>query len=209
MRRIASLVGMVFLVLAAGASGRSAGNFGFGPPPSYPTAMEWVTTHLQINLKDPESVKGLAISQPIADCHSRGHPGRRDVCGYRMCVAFNAKNGFGGYVGRQVRVFWMYQGFGAYSYDNAGLCSSNFAAWKGDPPVEVREFCKYQPDQEDCKAGKKEYFQSLTVQESVGEPLFPESADGKVTICSDEFKDALRAKGMTYADIDDVCKAAK
>lgn len=172
--------------------------------------MDLISRHLELNLKDPDSVRRLQISQPVADCHGRGHPGRRDVCGYRICFEYNARNGFGGYVGRQVRVFWLYQGFTPMSYDNAGGCPNQFVPWKGDPPVEVRDFCALQPKNDGCLAGQKETYAQLSLEESVRGSI-SQGADGGAAAgspCTDEFKDSLRAKGLSYADIDDVCRKA-
>ncbi len=186
-------------------AGRPPQNFGFGPPPSYPQTMQHVADHLNFNLKDPDSVKALVISRPVADCHGRGHLGRREVCGYRVCVTFNAKNSFGGYAGRETRVLWLYNGFSPVSYANAGFCPNSFPAWSGDPPVSAVDFCRLQPKHPECVAGRREGLVELGVEESVGAPLIqPGSQVGQ---CSDEMRDTLRAKGMTYADIAEVCDA--
>lgn len=202
MKKIA-IIALALCVLAVGvAVARPAGVFGFGPPPSYPATRQLVANFFALNLRDPESVQGLQISRPVAACHGRGHPGRRDVCGYRFCVAVNARNGFGGYTGRQVLVFWQYNGFAPSVYENQGICPYTFEPWTGEPVVEARDFCADQPKNEDCVAGKRENLVPLTVAESVGSS---DSADGKPQACDDAFKDKLRAKGMSYADIDELC----
>ena len=206
MRRNLQVFVAGLLLLGCGLSfARSAGVFGFGPPPSYPEVRALVADFFSMNLKDPDSVKGLVISRPVASCHGRGHPGRRAVCGYQFCVAVNAKNSFGGYTGRKVLVFWKYQGFPPTAYENLGMCPNDFFPWTGDPPVHVRDdFCSLQPKNADCLAGKRETYTELTVEESVGQQSADDMADPKV--CDDAFKDRLRAKGMSYADIAEVCK---
>lgn len=205
MRRFILLTVVILLVLGCGlAFARSAGVFGFGPPPSYPEVREVVARFFALNLKDPDSVKGLEISRPVADCHGRGHPGKRAVCGYQFCVAVNAKNSFGGYTGRKVLVFWKYQGFDPVAYENFGMCPNDFIPWTGDPPVHVRDdFCTLQPKNADCLAGKRENYKDLSVEESVGAEM---ATDEETQLCDDAFKDKLRAKGMSYADIGEVCK---
>lgn len=193
----------VTMILSGGiALARPAGAFGFGPPPSYPEIRELVGQYFALNLKDPDSAKGIVISRPVAACHGRGHPGKRDVCGYQFCVTLNAANSFGGYTGRKVLVFWKYQGFPPEAVENQGLCPSIFDAWVGDPPVTVRDFCQVQPKNTDCLAGKRETFTELSLEESMGKS---ESGVDEPKLCDDAFKDRLRQKGMSYTDIDAVC----
>lgn len=162
-------------------------------------------------LRDPASVQGFVITQPYATCMDRGHPGRADVCGYRMCVGFNAKNGFGGYVGYQTYTLIKTPRRGSFYWE--GGCTVG-DPWEGNPPVAVREFCKDNPKHSACKEGFREDFKAPTLEESVAKPewMLPaevhdeKEGQEKPVLCSDEFKDKLRAKGMSYRDISEVCK---
>lgn len=143
------LITLGLLALMAGCAGRPAQNYGFGPTPTAETARKVVTDHLLFALKDPESVQGLTIGKPVPACYARG-PGKRDVCGYRMCVAYNAKNSYGGYVGRKIYSYWMLNGFGTQVFKHNTGCPLTFEDWHGEPPATDANFCAMQPGHEEC-----------------------------------------------------------
>lgn len=207
MRRILFLFGCLS---AFSASAREAAYPGYGKPPTYSEAVEAAAVGIGSWLKDPASVYGFAISRPYPACISRGHPGRRDVCGYRMCVSFNAKNSFGGYVGFQQFLLVKTPRQGSFFWSERCSTSDD---WHGDPVVDVRDFCRDQPSHSGCKDGSfKESFTPPSLDESILKPSWSSSSrtdEEKETVvaeCSDEFRDRLRAKGMSYKDIAEVCK---
>lgn len=195
------------LLVAAPAYARQAQEPGYGAPPTYGEAVETAFMGIGGLLRDPANMYGFAISRPYATCMSRGHPGRSDVCGYRMCVILNARNGFGGYVGFRTYTLISTPHRGSFYWE--GGCEVS-EPWVGDPPVDVREFCVDNPKHGACKDGFKEEFKAPTLEMSVARPAWMSGGDEKgksevVATCSDEFKDQLRAKGMSYKDIADVC----
>lgn len=153
--RLIAIVGLALLL--AGCSSRPALEFGFGSPPTVAQTRGIVQEHLEVALKDPTNIQGLTIGRPEAACYSRG-PGKRDVCGYRVCVAYNAKNSFGGYVGRKVYVYWILKRWGLQIAENRGACPMTFDDWFGSPPVETKDFCAFQPRNAGCLNGKVEQF---------------------------------------------------
>lgn len=134
------------------AQARPAGAYGFGEPPEPITLRNDVVSGLGLALRDPKSMQDFAIRQPEAACYQRGI-GRRDVCGYKVCVAFNARNAFGAYVGRTVYVYWFRDGQIFNVVRNGGACPPTFPDWQGQPSIVVPDFCKMQPGQPACEAG--------------------------------------------------------
>ncbi len=205
--KYAVLVGL--LVLALPAAARQSQEPGYGKPPTYGEAVEIAFTSIGGMMRDPANMYGFAISRPEATCMRRGHPGRSDVCGYRMCVVLNAKNAFGGYVGFRNYTLISTPERGPFFWE--GGCTVP-QPWLGDPPVEVRNFCVDNPKHSACKEGFTESFVARTLEESVAKPEWMtgsgQSSSSKPAVvapCSDEFKDQLRAKGMSYKDISEVC----
>lgn len=149
-RRVALLAA---IALHGAASARPAGHFGFGPPPSYPRVMELLEIVRPTSQNDDR-----AVSRPVAGCLSRGGWGRRDVCGYRFCARL---------YGTAPQEFWILNGFGIQP-NPEGKCTYSLKVWDGDPPVEVLDFCDFQPAHKGCKDGLREHFTALSVEESTG-----------------------------------------
>lgn len=150
--RLPLLLLLLLFLLSAVVLARPASNFGFGPPPAYLDLTRKLRSQLSLDESD-----SLVISLPTIGCIDRGHPGRRDVCGYRFCL--RAKG--------EVAEVWLTNGFGIQG-NPRGDCAWNFTAWLGDPAVEVAEFCDYQPKHPHCKTGRREGLVKLTVEESTG-----------------------------------------
>jgi hypothetical protein len=166
---------------------RPAGNFGFGKPPTFRQTQSYVNEYLANYLKDSRSVQGLTIARPVAGCYGHGM-GRRDVCGYLIFVAYNAKNSFGAYVGRKVYAYWVLNGWGLQVFENKGGCPQSFDNWSGTPAVELPDFCDFQPKHPDCSNGRKEeYAQSLVPERLNGNE--PESSPH--SICTAEMRDKM------------------
>lgn len=210
-----SIVLLTLLVSAFSLWARETKEPGYGKPPTYAEAVQAAAVSIGGALLDPASLYGFTINRPFATCIDRGHPGKADVCGYRMCVAFNAKNAFGGYVGFKSYLLIVTPRQGSFYWE--GRCTVDLP-WEGDPPVEVRDFCWDNPKHSICRNGEfKEDYRSPTLAESVARPAWM-TASGEINrnaktnasaepaaVCSDEFKDQLRAKGMSWKDIGDVC----
>ena len=199
----------VLLALAMPVAARQSQEPGYGKPPTYGEAVEIAFTSIGGMMRDPANMYGFAISRPEATCMRRGHPGRSEVCGYRMCVVLNAKNAFGGYVGFRTYTLISTPERGPFFWE--GGCTVP-QPWLGDPPVEVRSFCADNPKHSACEEGFMESFAAPTLEASTAKPGWMTGVDGGksgkpavVASCSDEFKDQLRSKGMSYKDISDVC----
>jgi len=197
------------LVVALPAAARESQEPGYGKPPTYGEAVEIALTSIGGIMRDPASMYGFSISRPVATCMKRGHPGRSEVCGYRMCVVLNAKNAFGGYVGFRTYTLISTPERGPFFWEGGCTVSE---PWQGDPAVDVRNFCEDNPKHSACKEGFTESFVAPTLQESITRPAWMTGAGSGssskpevVAPCSDEFKDQLRAKGMSYKDISEVC----
>ena len=227
MRSAGLIAGVLLLLCGDEAIAREAGNFGFGRPPSYRETRELILGHLKLTLKDPDSLRDLTIAKPAADCYRRGI-GRRDVCGYKICVAYNAKNSFGAYIGRKVYVYWKLNGWGTQVFENAGACPILFPDWDGKSPVQMRDFCVFQKKHPDCEKGRKEKYDfpvdvpapASTDEGSAGgfsrcsEPIrlgmldrgLSEEDVSELCGCSDALVQSMKAKGLSGEDISAICK---
>lgn len=86
-----------------------------------PTASaQAVQAYLNASLKDPYSLRDLAISEPALSSCAVGIYG--PFYGWRVDVSYNAKNSYGGYVGQRTYAYWFHgdrlKGIG----ENAGYC---------------------------------------------------------------------------------------
>ena len=79
-----------------------------GPYPTY--YKEFVLNYLRNNLKDPDSLKDLSISPPQQASVWTGLLGQGSVHAWATCVTYNAKNSYGGYVGRQSYTYYFKNG---------------------------------------------------------------------------------------------------
>ena len=201
MRRLILAVAAV-AVLAGNVVARPAGNFGYGKPPTHDETQRLVRQHLKETLKDPSSIQDLEISKPAAGCFERGL-GKRDVCGYKFCVAYNAKNGYGGYVGRSVHVYWKVQGYGLNTFANRGACPNSFENWDGSTSVELPRFCDRQPENKDCTEGREEVYEADAQEQRKVEAPAQDAASS--ASCSSEIRKRMLAKGMSESDVDKIC----
>lgn len=78
-----------------------------------------VKAHLRYSLKDPDSVKDLAVGLPVLSQCAVGVYG--SYHGWRVGVEYNAKNSYGGYVGLRTYYYWFHgenlKGIGQSAYD--------------------------------------------------------------------------------------------
>jgi hypothetical protein len=66
---------------------------------------------LQVNLKDPYSVRDLVITQPIQGKYWGGLlVTGGNVTAYQSRVQYNAKNSYGAYIGLRTYSYWMKNG---------------------------------------------------------------------------------------------------
>ena len=80
-----------------------------GPYPENYEAL--IKQWLQVNLKDPYTVRDLAITQPIQGKYWGGLlVTGGNVTAYRSCVQYNAKNSYGAYIGLRAYSFWLKNG---------------------------------------------------------------------------------------------------
>lgn len=136
---------------------RTAAKFGFGPPPTVSELRSAVNEYLTKDLYRPGSVQSLLISRPETGCMFRG-PGKRNVCGYKACLYYNAQNQSGNYVGTKRYDFWITNGWGYHQMPATGECTKDFMDWTGEPAIAVRSFCETQPDHPGCASGKTEQY---------------------------------------------------
>lgn len=88
------------LLMCACASGTSdRANSDPGPLPTQYQAI--VKRWLDENLKDPHSIQDLTISSPSRATAWTGLLNRGSVEAWVVCVGYNAKNSYGGYVGKK------------------------------------------------------------------------------------------------------------
>ena len=73
---------------------------------------------LKKNLKDPNSMIDFSVTDPVQSSCRIGIYG--SFHGWRVDTAYNAKNSYGGYVGRQTQYFWFHgeqlKGIGEQAY---------------------------------------------------------------------------------------------
>lgn len=136
---------------------RTAGNFGFGPPPSVSEVRGAVNDYLTKDLFRPSGVQDLAIGRPMAACMYRGI-WKRNICGYKVCVSYNAQNQSGSYVGIKPYDFWITNGWGTQAMPSYGECANGFSDWSGVPPAAERKFCDVEPGHPDCAGGRVERY---------------------------------------------------
>lgn len=151
-----------FLVLAfalsfatAGVFAKPPGNYGFGPPPSYPD----VVVRLIGGAPAESEWANIRVTRPEAACLDRGGF-RRDVCGYVLCASLPNR-----YEGE----YWITVGYGVWEQGATKRCPRPLAeseAWRGDPPVQVRRFCDVQPKFSGCRPTSFEGFAELSVEDS-------------------------------------------
>lgn len=135
------------LLLAGVAQAKPPGYFGFGTPPAYLDVMQRVVWYQQRHDVAPWMREYIEVGQPEAGCIDRGF--KRDVCGYAVCVRIASA---------PARRYMLTNGFGTWMHPQQG-CPNIYGAsrgWQGDPPVQVPDFCAYQPRQKGCRAGETE-----------------------------------------------------
>lgn len=89
-----------------------------GPAPT--DARGAVQRHLNASLKDPYSVMDLLISTPTLTSCAVGVYG--PFHGWRVDVAYNAKNSYGAYVGQKAYYYWFHGDRLVGIGQNAGYC---------------------------------------------------------------------------------------
>lgn len=162
MRRV---LAVILGLIALSGCARSAGNFGFGPPPTLEETREAVNQYLTAYLHTPDSAQDLRIEKPRSGCFYRG-PGKRDICGYQVCFSYSALNQRGGYV-KEKQALWITKGFG-HRVQPATTCPSVLQDWDGNEPVMLGDFCEAQPAHRDCLKGRQEnYLASAAESESL------------------------------------------
>lgn len=152
-----SIAVVVALVVLAGCA-RTVGNFGFGPPPSLKETRDIVNQHLTQYLYYPDRVRDLRIEKPRAGCFYRGI-GKRDLCGYQICISYSALNQRGAYVNER-QSLWITHGYGVQAQPPF-TCPSVLADWDGSEPVALPDFCSVQPEHADCLRGRKESYETI------------------------------------------------
>lgn len=120
MRNSNTLATIAIAIFCASCASRDSGPPDYG---SYPDNYEQlIKSHLDHNLKDPDSLKRLNIGPPVEGHYWAGLVNGGNFYGYRSCVSYNAKNSFGGYVGQKTYVYWIKHGRVTGVFPNAGLC---------------------------------------------------------------------------------------
>jgi hypothetical protein len=77
-------------------------------PGPYPTNYaELVNRWMQTTVYDPYSVRDLHIAEPLQGTYSAGLAFGGRIPAWAVCVTYNAKNLYGGYVGLQTTVLWL------------------------------------------------------------------------------------------------------
>lgn len=136
-------------------SAKPPGNYGFGPPPSYPD----VVVRLVGGAPAESEWANIRVTRPEAACLDRGGF-RRDVCGYVLCASLPNR-----YEGE----YWITVGYGVWEQGATKRCPRPVAeseAWRGDPPVQVRRFCDVQPKFSGCRSTSFEGYMELSVEDS-------------------------------------------
>lgn len=131
------------------------GNYGFGPPPSYPD----VVVRLVGGAPAESEWANIRVTRPEAACLERGGF-RRDVCGYVLCASLPNR-----YEGE----YWITVGYGVWEQGATKRCPRPVAeseAWRGDPPVQVRRFCDVQPKFSGCRRTSSEGYPELSIEDS-------------------------------------------
>jgi hypothetical protein len=71
-------------------------------PGPYPANYQGiVTAYLKETLKDPDSIKDLTITTPVSKTLWTGLARQGNVNTWSVCVGYNVKNSYGGYVGKK------------------------------------------------------------------------------------------------------------
>ena len=89
-----------------------------GPYPS--DYQQIVKDYLHANLKDPYSVRDLEIGPPEQNSRWTGLLYSGELYAWRSCVAYNAKNSFGAYIG--IKSYGYYIRNGEVVYWHEGDC---------------------------------------------------------------------------------------
>jgi hypothetical protein len=187
---------LLFFLGAISEDAHCAKTFGFGPAPTYEAVQKMVQSHLRAYLKDPDAVQGLAIAKPVAECFGRG------VCGWKICVSYNAKNSYGAYVGYKTYVYWRLNNSKTQINENASACPVVTDNWDGTTPPVYAVFCDVQPEHPDCANGRTEEF-----AEFIPVGGYPASADVS-SPCTDGMRKKMKDKGLSEGDITGVCGCA-
>lgn len=153
--RALQMLMLVLLFSTTKVYAKPPGNYGFGPPPSYPD----VVVRLVGGAPAESEWANIRVTRPEAACLDRGGF-RRDVCGYVLCASLPNR-----YEGE----YWITVGYGVWEQGTTKRCPRPVAeseAWRGDPPVHVRRFCDVQPKFSGCRSTSFEGFSELSVEDS-------------------------------------------
>jgi hypothetical protein len=108
--------------LVCGSISTTSGRYATNDAGPYPTNYEdLIKSYLRENLKDPYSVRDLSISPPVRVAVWTGVVRDGNVEGWRSCVSYNAKNGFGGYVGQQYKSYYLKDGTFMFEYGSVPM----------------------------------------------------------------------------------------
>ena len=188
------------MLLVGTVQARPPGNFGYGKPPTKVEVENMVKSHFADKISNPYPLHILAIGKPTAGCFKRG-AGKRDICGYRICVSQNQENALGGFMGRETAVYWKTQGYGIQVFRNQGACANDFEQWDGISEVLVPDFCVRQPDHPDCANGRKEDSRTVERVAEQTEKSEVDVGDG----CTAKARSRMIERGMTAKDVAAVC----
>lgn len=206
-REMQKYLALIVVALVVAGCSRSAGNFGFGPPPSIQETRDAVNRHLTDYLHYPASAKDLRIQKPRPGCFYRG-PGKRDICGYQVCISYTALNQRGGYVSER-QSLWITRGYGLHVQPPA-TCPTILQDWSGSDPVALADFCSYQPKHPDCINGRKESYDKVLVAEDVAPrtvPLPPSTPSSAASSAQAAFETLQRERWRT-ATTEEITKLA-
>lgn len=146
---------MVLISIGLPAGAKPPVNFGFGPPPSFPD----MVVHLLERAPTEDEIAAIRLTVPQAACLDRGF--KRDVCGYVVCATLP---------GKLDGEYWVTVGHGVWKQGKTARCPASVAGeeyWKGDPPVQVRNFCNEYPKFIGCANRVGEGYRPLSVEESM------------------------------------------
>jgi len=103
-----------------------------GPKPSPEDANAAVTAYLRESLKDPDSLKDYELKSIVS--HNWGDGGRTGVifynAGWAACVSYNAKNSYGGYVGKSVHAYLVRKADKWYVSKDENFYASRTPCWE-------------------------------------------------------------------------------
>ena len=103
-----------------------------GPKPSPDDANAAVKGYLRESLKDPDSLKDFELKSIVS--HNWSDGGRTGVVfynsGWAACVSYNAKNSYGGYVGKSLHAYLVRKADNWYVSKDETFYASRTPCWE-------------------------------------------------------------------------------